>query len=181
MDTGYKVGDAMTINPITIRADASLKKCAELMAKKHIGSVLVEDKGKIIGVLSEQDIVRKAVAKGVAGKKKVKDIMETKLVTIAPDADIFEAIRTMRERNIRHLPVMNQDEFLGLVTMKDILKIEPDLFDLLVEKFEIREAEKRPAFSMPEKEGVCEICGEYAEELASVDGVQVCPKCEKEL
>ncbi|MBW2986569.1 CBS domain-containing protein [Candidatus Woesearchaeota archaeon] len=181
MKTGYKVGDAMTQNPIKIKSDASLKKCADLMAKKHIGSVLVESKGKIVGVLSEQDIVRKAVAKGTAGKKKVRDVMETDLITITPDKDIFEAIRVMRNYNIRHLPVMNQDEFLGLITMKDILKIEPDLFDLLIEKFEIREAKKKPAFNLPDKEGACEICGEYAEELSPVDGVQVCADCEAEL
>jgi len=181
MDTGYKVGDAMTANPVTIKQSASLKQCADLMAKKHVGSVLVEDKGKIVGVLSEQDIVRKAVAKGTAGKKKVKDLMEKDLVTIAPDKDIFEAIRVMRDYNIRHLPVMAKDQFLGLITMKDILKIEPDLFELLVEKFEIRESRKKPAFKVGEREGLCEICGEYADELASVEGIQVCPKCEEEL
>jgi CBS domain-containing protein len=181
METGYKVGDAITKNPITIKPSASLKQCADLMAKKHVGSILVEEKGKIVGILSEQDIVRKAVAKGVAAKKKVKDVMATKLITISPDKDVFDAIRVMRDYNIRHLPVMNKDQFVGLVTMKDILKIEPDLFDLLVEKFEVRGQARKPAFKVGEREGVCELCGEYAEELASVDGIQVCEKCEDEL
>lgn len=181
METGYKVGDAMTQKPVMISPTATLKQCADLMAKKHIGSVLVEEKDKIVGVLSEQDIVRKAVAKGTAGKKKVKDIMEKNLITVSPDKDIFEAIRIMRDYNIRHLPVMHKGKFVGLVTMKDILKIEPDLFELLVEKFEIREEQKKPAHKIGENEGVCELCGEYAENLSTVDGIQVCPKCEEEL
>lgn len=180
METGIKVGDAITKNPITISPEATLKQCADLMAKKHIGSVLVEEKGKIVGILSEQDIVRKAVAKGTAGKKKVKDLMETNLITITPDKDIFDAIRVMRDYNIRHLPVMNKNEFLGLVTMKDILKLEPDLFELLVEKFELREEEKKPANKINEKEGLCELCGEYAEELEYEEGIHVCPKCKEE-
>lgn len=180
MDTGYKVGDAITRNPITIKPGASLKQCAELMAKKHVGSILVEEKGELIGILSEQDIVRKAVAKGTAGKKKVKDIMETKLITITPDKDLFDAIRVMRDHNIRHLPVMHEKEFLGLITMKDILKLEPDLFDLLVEKFEVRE-ESRILETAGENEGVCELCGEYTKTLEYTDGIQVCPDCKDEL
>jgi CBS domain-containing protein len=179
MDTGYKVGDAITKNPVTIKSSASLKQCADLMAKKHIGSVLVEEKGEIVGILSEQDIVRKAVAKGTAGKKKVKDLMETNLVTITPDKDLFEAIRVMRDHNIRHLPVMHKGKFLGLVTMKDILKLEPDLFDLLVAKFEVREEGK--ILRAKEDEGVCELCGEYTETLEYTDGIQVCPDCKEEL
>ncbi|MBW3004910.1 CBS domain-containing protein [Candidatus Woesearchaeota archaeon] len=179
METGYKVGDAITKNPITIKAGASLKQCADLMAKKHIGSVLVEEKGQIVGILSEQDIVRKAVAKGTAGKKKVKDLMETNLVTITPDKDLFEAIRVMRDHNIRHLPVMYKGKFLGLITMKDILKIEPDLFDLLVERFEVRE--ERKILRQRDDEGVCELCGEYAREITNIEGINVCPNCEDEL
>ena len=170
MKTGYKVGDAITKNPITIKASASLKQCADLMAKKHIGSLLVEEKGNIVGILSEQDIVRKAVAKGTAGKS---------LVTITPDKDLFDAIRVMRDHNIRHLPVMYKNKFLGLITMKDILKLEPDLFDLLVAKFEVRE--ERKILRAEADEGVCELCGEYAKEIQSVEGINVCPNCEDEL
>lgn len=179
METGYKVGDAITTNPVTIKPGASLKQCATLMAKKHVGSILVEEKGEIIGILSEQDIVRKAVAKGTAGKKKVKDLMEKNLITIAPDKDLFEAIRVMRDYNIRHLPVMHKGKFLGLVTMKDVLKMEPDLFDLLIAKFEVREEGK--ILSAKENEGVCELCGQYTETLEYVDGIQVCPDCKEEV
>lgn len=182
METGYKVCDAMTEHPVTISPNATLKQCADLMAKKHVGSILVEEEGKIVGILSEQDIVRKAVAKGLpTGVKKVKDIMEEKLVTISPEKDIFDALTMMRDYNIRHLPVMGNGKFMGLVTMKDILKIEPDLFDILVEKFEIREEEKKPVYKARDQEGLCELCGEYAEDLESADGSKVCPDCKEEL
>ena len=179
MKTGYKVGDAMTQNPIKIKSDASLKKCADLMAKQHIGSVLVEDKGKIVGVLSEQDIVRKAVAKGTAGKKKVRDVMETDLVTITSDKDIFEAIRVMRNYNIRHLPVLdNDDQMIGYITLKTILKIEPALIANIVDRIDMAEARASPLQNLPTNEGLCELCGIYSENLAkSDDGAMSCRHC----
>ena len=70
--------------------------------------------------------------------------MATDIITTTPEEDIFEALRIMRDYNIRHLPVLHQGKFVGLVTMKDILKIEPDLYEILVEKIELREAERKP-------------------------------------
>ena len=60
--------------------------------------------------------------------------MTTKLVTIEPKADIFDAMMLMRDAEVRHLPVVENKKILGFLTMKDILKIEPQLFDLIVEK-----------------------------------------------
>ena len=177
MKTGIKVIDAMTEHPVTISSNATLKQAAALMAERHVGSLLVEEDKKVVGILSEQDIVRKAVAKGNIGLFKVKNIMEEHLITISPDKDIFEAIITMRDHNIRHLPVMDKGKFYGLVTTKDILKIEPDLFDLLVEKIELREAERKPINRMTDKEGTCELCGQFSQELTEEDGSQMCTKC----
>jgi len=89
------------------------------------------------------------VRKGVAGPgntalKKIKEIMATDLVTTTPDEDIFEALRIMRDYNFRHLPVMHDGKFVGLVTLKDILRIEPDLYEIMVEKIELREKERKP-------------------------------------
>jgi len=177
MKTGIKVIEAMTHNPITIEPNAALKRAANMMAEMHVGSLLVKEKDKIIGVMSEQDIVRKAVAKGNISRYKVKHIMEEHLISIEPDKDIFEAILMMRDYNIRHLPVMSKGKFHGLVTAKDILKIEPDLFEIMVEKIELKEEKKKPIYNIQEREGICELCGEYSEELIPVDGSLMCSKC----
>jgi len=107
--------------------------------------LLVKENEQVIGILTEQDMVRKGIAStGNTALKKVKEVMETGLVTTSPQEDIFEALRIMRDYNIRHLPVMYQGKFVGLVTLKDILKIEPDLYEILVEKIELREAKRKP-------------------------------------
>ena len=142
--TGYSVGDAMTMNPIFITPEKTLREAAKIMEKEHVGALLVKEKSQLTGILTEQDIVRKGVATpGNSSLKKVKEIMETNLVTTTPDEDIFEAIRIMRDYNIRHLPVMHEGKLAGLITLKDILKIEPDLYEIMIEKIQIKETDRK--------------------------------------
>ena len=143
MKTGYKVYDCMTTKPISVSPDVSLEECAKIMAKDHVGALVIKENNESKGVITEQDIVRKVIAKGInPATKKVSDFMAKKLITINPNSDIYEALIKMKDSNIRHLPVVAEGKMIGLLTLKDILKIEPSLFDLLVEKFEIREARR---------------------------------------
>ncbi|MFH2028682.1 MAG: CBS domain-containing protein [Nanoarchaeota archaeon] len=170
----------MTEKPIFLKSDDSLHYCAEEMAKHHVGAIVVKDDSDILGVLTEQDIVRKILAQGINPlEKQVRDVMETDLVTVSPDTDIFEALVMMKEANIRHLPVVSDQKLLGLLTIKDILKIEPQLFELMVEKFELREEERKPINRLGPNEGVCNTCGEYTDNLKLKQGVLVCSDCLK--
>ena len=143
--TGFTVADAMTMEPIQISLNKTLRDAAKLMSKEHVGALLVRDEDKVVGIVTEQDMVRKGIASlGNTAQKKIKEIMERNLVTTEPPEDIFEALRVMRDYNIRHLPVMHSGKCVGLVTLKDILKIEPDMYEILVEKIELREAQRKP-------------------------------------
>jgi len=176
MKSGYKVADAMTINPISVNADSTLLECSKIMSEKHVGAVVVKDWNSL-GILTEQDIVRKAVANGIDVSEKIKDFAETKLITISPDADIYDALIKMRDNNIRHLPVVENNEMVGLLTIKDILKIEPDLFDLVVEKFELREETRKPINRIIPTEGICQECGEYSEKVKEINNIVLCDNC----
>jgi signal-transduction protein with cAMP-binding, CBS, and nucleotidyltransferase domain len=178
MKTGYKVCDAMTEKPVTIGKNISLVDCANMMKEHHVGAMIVNEKEGLF-ILTEQDIVRKAVASGLDPKKtKVSDLMTKAEYTIEPQQDIFEALVIMRDFNIRHLPVVDGKNMIGLLTLKDVLKIEPQLFDLMVDKFELREEERKPLKMKPRtNEGVCNTCGNYAEALFEKDGVMVCEEC----
>ena len=181
MKTGYKVYDCMTTKPISITSDASLEQCAKIMAKNHVGALVIKDNHKSIGLITEQDIVRKVVAKGINPlTKKVKDFMEKKIKTISSSADIYDALIIMRDSNIRHLPVVDNGKMAGLLTLKDILKIEPSLFDLLVEKFEIREGTRKPISRIIAREAICQGCGAYVEDIVNVKGSLLCERCAKE-
>lgn len=181
MKTGYKVYDCMTTKPISVTSDASLEQCAKMMAKNHVGALVIKDNHKSMGVITEQDIVRKAVAKGINPiTKKVRDFMEKKLKTISPNADIYNALIVMRDSNIRHLPVVDDHKMVGLLTLKDILKIEPSLFDLLVEKFELREETRKPINRIIQREAICQGCGAYVEDVVKIKGSLLCERCAKE-
>ena len=76
MQTGIKVCDAMTEKPVTVSSKTSLKECSQLMLKQHVGSLLIKDEKEIRGIITEQDIVRKAVAMGKPATTAVGSIME---------------------------------------------------------------------------------------------------------
>ncbi len=182
MKTGYKVHDCMTTKPIYVSSNTSIEECAKCMDTHHIGALVIKDKGnKSQGLITEQDIVRKIIAKGVNPlHKEVKDFMETKLVTISSDDDIYDALIKMRDLNIRHLPVVDNGKMVGLLTLKDILKIEPQLFELLVDKFELREVSRKPINRIIQNEGICQGCGAYAENIKKLKGSLLCGRCASE-
>jgi CBS domain-containing protein len=178
MKTGLKVIDAMTKEPISVSPEDSVKNCAELMKKNHVGSVVVLKNEKLLGIISEQDFVYKVIAKDKdVYKTKAKDIMTTDPVTITPDIDIFNALVKMRDSNVRRLPVIDGEKLVGFLTSKDVLKIEPQLFELIVDKIELREEKNKPIHRIGDNEGLCSLCGEYTDFLYEEDGVMVCENC----
>ena len=136
MKTNKTVKQVMTKQPITVAPGTNIQECAKIMDTKHIGSLLVKDGPGVVGIVTEQDIVRKVVIKNLLpSKTQVDDIMAMDLFVVKEDQDIADAILLMREKNVRHLPVLDKKEqFVGFVTSKDILRIQPDLFKLLTEK-----------------------------------------------
>ena len=181
MKTGYKVHDCMTTKPISLSPEASLEECSKVMSQNHVGALVIKDNHQSKGLITEQDIVRKVIAKGINPlTKKVKDFMETKLETISPNDDIYDALIKMRDSNIRHLPVVDKGEMMGLLTLKDILKIEPQLFELLVERFELREETRKPINRIISREAICQGCGAYVEDVKKVKGSLLCERCAAE-
>ena len=181
MKTGYKIYDCMTTKPISVSSEATLEECAKVMSQNHVGALVIKDNHESKGLITEQDIVRNVIAKGINPlTKKVKDFMETKLITISSNEDIYNALIKMRDSNIRHLPVVDKEKMVGLLTLKDILKIEPQLFELVVEKFELREETRKPIDRIISSEAICQGCGAYAEDIQKVKGALLCEKCAAE-
>jgi len=179
MKTGVKVLDAMTREPISISPDKNIEECAKLMLKKGVGGIVIVDGNKIKGIITEKDLVERVIAKNLDPKKvKVSDIMSKKIIGIKPDIDIYDALIKMRDSNVRRLPVIHDDRLVGLLTEKDILKIEPSLFDLIVEKMEVAEETGKPVFVKGLKIGKCENCG-YEARLFGINGRNLCNMCKE--
>ncbi|MBI4448613.1 CBS domain-containing protein [Candidatus Woesearchaeota archaeon] len=181
MKTGIKVVDAMTRLPISVAPGTTLQDCAHLMKEKKVGSLLVKEGDSLVGILTERDVVRKAVASGLdAAKTPAKDVMVEEVITTPPNADIFEAIHLMKDHDIRHLPVADGKKLVGFITIKDILKIQPQLFENLVDKMRIAEEERKMVQVGKPREGICQTCGNFDEDLKLVNGQQMCEVCRED-
>ena len=181
MKTGYKVYDCMTTKPVSVSSDSTLEQCAKVMSEHHVGALVIKDNGSSLGLITEQDIVRNVIARGTNPiGRKVTEFMEKKLITIEPQKDIYDALIMMRDFNIRHLPVVEHGKMIGLLTLKDVLKIEPQLFELLVEKFEVKESSRKPINRVIQNEAICQSCGAYVEDAKNVKGSLLCGRCAKE-
>ena len=166
MDTGVKVGDLMTRNFVHVDPDTDLKKCAQIMVKKRVGSLIIKHKDKLKGLLTEKDIIWAIVKKSKDNLKniKAKDLMRRKIVTIRPGADITDAMQKFKKKKIRRLPVVENGKLIGYLTIKDVLKIDPGLYQMITETVKIKEeTEKlnRSNINAPRKQGICEECGEF--------------------
>jgi len=107
----------------SIGPDATVYEAIELMAGKNIGTVPVLDGGKLLGILSERDYTRKIVLKGKSSKKTlVREIMSTEPCAVAPGETVGECMRLMTEERIRHLPVVDNGQVIGILSIGDLVK-----------------------------------------------------------
>jgi len=118
-----QVKDVMVTNLITIEAGATAKKAAELMDKHDIGCLIVVSFGNPIGIVTERDMLRRVLLqKRDLGKTKVGNIMSAPLLTSSPKTNIREAVRLMNERRIKKLPVIEDGQLIGLVSLTDVMR-----------------------------------------------------------
>ncbi len=108
----------------SVRPDASVQEALDLLAEHNVGALLVMDKeGKVDGILSERDIVRKVGLRGnSADETKVREIMTGKVLYVEADQSVEECMALMNEKGIRHLPVYEKGTLLGLVSIRDVLR-----------------------------------------------------------
>ena len=182
MKIGVKVGDVMTRDFVSVNPHISLLDAARVMVKKHVGSLIVEEKDILKGIITDKDIIWALTKKpNHLSKITVGDISKRKVQTIKPNADLYAALKTMQKSKFRRLPVTVNKKIIGLLTLKDILRIEPALFEIAQghHTLEIREeTEKLKRKKNPEEYnlGICEECGNEGL-LEKSDGIMLCESC----
>ena len=107
----------------TISADATVLDALILMADKGIGALIVTEDEKVIGIMSERDYARKVtLMERSSSDTKIADIMTSKVLTVSPKDTIEQCLTLMTERHLRHLPVVEEDQLIGLVSIGDLVK-----------------------------------------------------------
>lgn len=116
-----RCSEIMTRNVRTATGGMSLGEVAAMMRDGDMGAVPVVDHDKLIGIVTDRDIVVRAVAEGLSNDAPIADVMTTELFTVTPDDFAFEAIRLMGDKQVRRIPVINDDGSLaGIIAMADV-------------------------------------------------------------
>ncbi len=105
-----------------IAPDALAYEALELMADKNIGALMVMENGNLVGVFSERDYARKVILKGRTSKSTtVRELMSSKLISASPEMLLRDCMVLMAQNHIRHLPVMDKDVLLGVLSNRDVV------------------------------------------------------------
>jgi signal-transduction protein with cAMP-binding, CBS, and nucleotidyltransferase domain len=124
-----RVGDVMTMDPVTLGAGATAVEAARAMKSYGIGDVVVLDRnGNLGGIVTDRDIAIRVVAEGNPPEQiRLADFCSRALVTVAPGDDVNQAISLMREQALRRLPVVESGKVVGILTLGDLaLERDPD-------------------------------------------------------
>jgi CBS domain-containing protein len=121
--------DIMTKNVRTAAPDAALRDVAIMMRDGDMGAVPVVDGGRLVGIVTDRDMVVRGIAEGKSADSPIAKVMTAQLFTVAPDDFVFEAIRLMGDKQVRRIPVISPDGSLaGIISMADVaLESEDDI------------------------------------------------------
>jgi CBS domain-containing protein len=114
------IKDAMTTKPASLPASATVADAAKQMRELDIGDVLVEQEGRLAGIVTDRDIVVRAIAEGRDVTSKLGDIVSSEVVCITPAESADDVIRLMRERALRRVPVVENGRPVGIVALGDL-------------------------------------------------------------
>jgi len=113
-----KSGEVFSISP-----DATVVEAVEVMDAKNVGALLVMEQERVVGIISERDYTRKVVLRGKRSREiKVAEIMSTNVTVTHPREPVEKCLRLMTDKHIRHLPVLEDDKVVGVISIGDLVK-----------------------------------------------------------
>ena len=115
------IADVMSTYVVQGEPGESVREAARRMGEAGIGSVAVCEGSRLVGILTERDVLRLVAAGADLDRVLVRDAMTTPVLTASPDADILAVARLMGERRVRHLPVVEGENLLGMIGIRDVL------------------------------------------------------------
>ena len=117
------VADVMAFRIVKVSPEDPVRVAIARMLEENVGSVAVCDDQRLVGIFTERDVLRLTSEGPDFDEVRVGDVMTTQLVTVSPDDDILEAARLMGDRKIRHLPVLEGENLLGMVGIREVVRV----------------------------------------------------------
>ncbi|HIH35690.1 MAG TPA: CBS domain-containing protein [Methanosphaera sp.] len=180
-DNNFGIKDAVTRDVITASSDTVISDIAGIMTKNDISSVVIEDE-KVEGIVTTNNIISKVVSKNISPQDISAGMVMDKYVGINSDASLTEASSLMIKNNCKVLLVFEDEEFRGILTLTDIVRVSPELIEIFVEQKNIDNKNYQDDVNYSIEydenldEGVCENCGVYGQ-LEEVNGQYICSDC----
>lgn len=175
-----KVREAMQSKVVTVPLKSRVSDAAAMMEKNDIGCIIIADKGKPVGIVTERDMCFRVVAKNKKPDKiLVEEIMSKSIRTVTPETTLKQASRMMVKHKIRRLPVTDGKSLVGIITNTDLLAVSPATIEILEELSRMKTGGRHIGKS-PEK-GTCEMCGYHMVHLYEVDGNYICEACRDDM
>jgi CBS domain-containing protein len=177
MSKDVLVKEVMKTKPVIVQPFTTVLEAARIMKANKIGNVIISEINHPIGILTESDIIKKVVCEGKnAQDVLVEEVMSSPIVVAEPYISLQEALKIMGKCNIRRLPVIENNELVGIITQRDISRLSPALTEISHEwsNIDIKDEEylQSQTFS-----GKCEDCNTLSTSLKSVDGRLLCDDC----
>jgi CBS domain-containing protein len=116
------VGAVMSITIVSVEPNATVREAITKMMQEHVGAVAVCDGTQLIGIFTERDVLRLASERSHFRELRVGDVMTSRLVTASADTSIVDAAHLMGEHKIRHLPIVEGDNLVGMIGIRDVLR-----------------------------------------------------------
>jgi signal-transduction protein with cAMP-binding, CBS, and nucleotidyltransferase domain len=179
MVIGILVKDIMTRPAIQIEHNKTVQQAAKEMVKHRVGSVIIVKKKNPIGIITETDLNKRIVAPAKDPRKiRVTDIMSSPVVFSDPREDVIAAVEKMEKYKVKRLPVISKGGIVGIITNTDIARSCPEMMDILNYRLKMRT--ELPSIRESSTSGLCEVCGEYSDELQFTDDQWACANCREE-
>ena len=125
---GKSIKEVMSSDVRTCEPDATVVDVARVMAKEDVGPIPVVDGGRLVGIVTDRDLVVRVLAEGKDPKTtKVGEVASRKLVTVSPDQDLDQALKLLAKNQVRRLPVVEGDRVVGIVAQADITRLGEDV------------------------------------------------------
>jgi len=124
MKTVRQLLDTKGYETLSVTPETNVFDALTIMAEKHIGAlVVIDDSGHLAGIFSERDYAREVALKGKTSRMtKISEVMSTKVITVTPDQLTDECMELMSGKRIRHLPVVENDQVIGILSIGDLVK-----------------------------------------------------------
>jgi len=131
--------DVMVEEVVTVEADSTVQEAVDLMNEHEIGCIVVVLRGKPVGIITERDMLTRVLAKSIDPEKiKVSEVMSAPLIVGKPQMDVEDAVKLMFKAKIKKLPIVHDGRLLGLVTLTDLTRFQPQMIKIL-KKLSVKE------------------------------------------